>query len=186
MKSIIFSFFFLAIVNGVFSECTEEGEKVIKQCYTNYLKEVPFTTSPDSLTLGNLTHLSEEDNENMAKAFAEKKKCIAGYENDCLNIKAFSNAFGAASYNDTLVFLFLDFSLDYMFEADFKTTSQETKCFSTFNIEGKCPLPKGCLGLEKYVDCAKNLLIKKCNNTEVAQVFHDASMHAFKKLLPVC
>uniref|UniRef100_A0A914YJ11 Uncharacterized protein n=1 Tax=Panagrolaimus superbus TaxID=310955 RepID=A0A914YJ11_9BILA len=188
MKSIFHAVLFLAAINGVFSECSEEGEKAIKQCYSNYLKEVSLTTSPDSLKLGDLSYLSEVNIEKMGKAFGEKKKCIAGYENDCLNIKAFSNAFGA-SFNDTIVFLFLDFSLDYMYESesdDFKTTKEDAKCFSTFKLEGKCPPPKGCLGLEQYVNCAKNLLIQTCNNTEVAQTFYDAIMHAFKKVLPIC
>ena len=185
MKSFIYVVFVLAFANGVYSKCSQEGEKVIKECYTNFLKEVPLTVSPDSLTLGNLTSLTKENDEKMEQAFNEKKKCVEGYENDCLNIETFSNAFGA-SLNDTIVFLFLDFTFDYMINADPKVSKEESKCFSTFKIEGKCPLPKGCLGLESYVNCAKDLLIKQCDNEEVAQVFHDALMYSFKKVLPVC
>uniref|UniRef100_A0AC35GP35 Uncharacterized protein n=1 Tax=Panagrolaimus sp. PS1159 TaxID=55785 RepID=A0AC35GP35_9BILA len=185
MKSIFYAVFILAIANGVHSKCSEEGENVIKQCYTNFLKEVPLTVSPDSLALGNLTSLTKEDDEKMEKAFAEKQKCIEGYESDCLNIETFTHAFGA-TLNDTIVFLFLDFTFDYLIKAEPEVSKEDAKCFSTFKIDGKCPLPKGCLGLNKYVDCAKDLLIKKCDNQKAAQVFRDALMDAFKKVFPTC
>uniref|UniRef100_A0A914YYY3 Uncharacterized protein n=1 Tax=Panagrolaimus superbus TaxID=310955 RepID=A0A914YYY3_9BILA len=93
MKGSLFAAALLLMLHfeGIFSQCDSRGLKGLKQCYGNLIN-TDFSALNNPANNRNFSN--DVANHPLCKIHTDKMNCLGSYEATCMNIAAFSQAFG--------------------------------------------------------------------------------------------
>uniref|UniRef100_A0A914YVE2 DUF19 domain-containing protein n=1 Tax=Panagrolaimus superbus TaxID=310955 RepID=A0A914YVE2_9BILA len=113
MKFLFAVIFVLLTFNDALSQCDSRGITGLKQCYNNMLKSLDVQFSKNLTEMLNYPKLQALDQPTFCKLYGEKTKCLGDYENNCVNVLAFSKAF-EINARQSMEFLLMEYFSQYM------------------------------------------------------------------------
>ena len=189
MRIIFYGAIVFILFNSVYTECDNQIEKTIKQCYKKFYTALNITILTETKTVVYPT-LGKTGDKKVCKIFEEKEKCLGKDDEHCLNVEKFSKIMGVSDA-EAVKFLLFDFTSQYTckngFKKDYKPTEDAVDCEVSINFTDECPLTgKGCKMAKNLFECYKHVLEYKCNDKKWLEFRTKTWKYAMERTWSLC